>query len=243
MGVRSERVTAAFARVPREDYVGPGPWLIGRRQRYTKTSDAAALYDNVLVSIDPKRTLNNGEPGLHIAGRWRAAAAEDHRGDGKYGECEEQLPHGAGLPRWAMLARKAEPESAARSDPRVPAVWLRAGARHRKARPFDPDVVVLSQLAEAPAQVLGALGPEEVVDHLRAHLVERRKRLRRTLVDPDEMEAVGGGNRTAPDPRLELLDRGGEVGPEPACEIVCGGHDLPVDREGIPQVAGGLRGS
>jgi protein-L-isoaspartate(D-aspartate) O-methyltransferase len=58
----------AFATVPREAFLGPGPWHIcGDRQLtrgYTKTSDADPrhLSHNVLVAIDVRRSLNNGHP-------------------------------------------------------------------------------------------------------------------------------------------------------------------------------------
>jgi protein-L-isoaspartate(D-aspartate) O-methyltransferase len=66
--LRSERLVKAFATVPREAFLGPGPWHIhGDRQLmrgYTKTSDADPrhLSHNVLVAIDVRRSLNNGHP-------------------------------------------------------------------------------------------------------------------------------------------------------------------------------------
>jgi protein-L-isoaspartate(D-aspartate) O-methyltransferase len=66
-GVADPRVEAAFAAVPREDFSGPPPWFVsgglfgmsgGRR-------DLESLYDDVLVAIDPKRGINNGQPSLH----------------------------------------------------------------------------------------------------------------------------------------------------------------------------------
>ena len=66
--LQSERLVKAFATVPREEFLGRGPWHIlsatqlGRG--YTKTSDADPrhLSHNVLVAIDAKRSLNNGHP-------------------------------------------------------------------------------------------------------------------------------------------------------------------------------------
>ncbi|HEY4813096.1 MAG TPA: hypothetical protein VIH58_00390 [Chthoniobacterales bacterium] len=57
----------AFATVPRERFVGEGPWTIippGRTARRTPDSDPCRLYDNVLVSLDENRNINNGEPRL-----------------------------------------------------------------------------------------------------------------------------------------------------------------------------------
>ena len=65
--VGSEGVIAAFATVPRERFVGDGPWTIippGRAGRRTPDSDPCRLYDNVLVSLDENRNINNGEPRL-----------------------------------------------------------------------------------------------------------------------------------------------------------------------------------
>lgn len=68
--LRSERLVAAFAAVPREDFVGPGPWQIlrtgqlGRGYQGTPDADPRHLYENVLVALDAGRRLNNGEPAM-----------------------------------------------------------------------------------------------------------------------------------------------------------------------------------
>ena len=76
--IQTESLVKAFAKVPREDYLGPGPWLIAnpdacgatiaditKRKGYRMTSDAdpRQLYHNVPIAIDPDRKLNNGHPG------------------------------------------------------------------------------------------------------------------------------------------------------------------------------------
>jgi protein-L-isoaspartate(D-aspartate) O-methyltransferase len=67
-GLRSERLIRAFSVVPREEFVGPGPWQLVRPSElargYVTTPDADPrhLYDNVLVALDASRHLNNGEP-------------------------------------------------------------------------------------------------------------------------------------------------------------------------------------
>jgi protein-L-isoaspartate(D-aspartate) O-methyltransferase len=62
----SAAVIRAFARVPRERYLGPGPWRIlepNTRQYWTTPdADPRHLYHDVLVAIDEKRLLNNGQP-------------------------------------------------------------------------------------------------------------------------------------------------------------------------------------
>jgi protein-L-isoaspartate(D-aspartate) O-methyltransferase len=67
-GVTSPALLRAFATVPREAFVGPGPWRImsSRSPPFsydtTPDEDPAHLYDNVLVALDETRRLNNGEP-------------------------------------------------------------------------------------------------------------------------------------------------------------------------------------
>jgi len=65
--VRNRSVVEAFAAVPRERFLGPGPWQIlplSRPDQPFTTPDAAPhwLYHDVLVAIDPARHLNNGMP-------------------------------------------------------------------------------------------------------------------------------------------------------------------------------------
>ena len=69
VGFRSTELFAAFATVPRERFLGPGPWHMPIRSpqgqmeyRTTDNTDPACLYKNVLVAIDRSRGLNNGEP-------------------------------------------------------------------------------------------------------------------------------------------------------------------------------------
>jgi len=68
--LKSERLVKAFAKVPREHFLGPGPWQIVNpwwletdpSYRTTSDADPRHLYHNVLVGIDPNRRLNNGQP-------------------------------------------------------------------------------------------------------------------------------------------------------------------------------------
>jgi protein-L-isoaspartate(D-aspartate) O-methyltransferase len=65
--LRSPRVAAAFAAVPREEFLGPGPWLaLADESGYRSTPDAdpRRLYDDLAVAIDAARVLNNGAPGF-----------------------------------------------------------------------------------------------------------------------------------------------------------------------------------
>jgi protein-L-isoaspartate(D-aspartate) O-methyltransferase len=65
--VTDSRVVEAFASVPRESFMGPGPWLIRVSEDYisTETDDPAVLYQDILVGLVPEKGINNGEPSLH----------------------------------------------------------------------------------------------------------------------------------------------------------------------------------
>jgi protein-L-isoaspartate(D-aspartate) O-methyltransferase len=65
MGVNDARIAHAFASIPREAFLPPPPWVVISGGAATRSSDIADLYQNVLVSIDQKRGINNGEPSLH----------------------------------------------------------------------------------------------------------------------------------------------------------------------------------
>ncbi len=66
----NEQLRHAFRSVPREAFLGPPPWQIrfeGDLSRTAETSAPADLYADVLVTIDPGRSLNNGAPSLWAA--------------------------------------------------------------------------------------------------------------------------------------------------------------------------------
>jgi protein-L-isoaspartate(D-aspartate) O-methyltransferase len=70
----------AFARVPREKFLGPGPWQIASadlrgmsalgamQMSYTPIDDPRHLYHNVVVVLDKGLDINNGQPSA--LGRW-----------------------------------------------------------------------------------------------------------------------------------------------------------------------------
>jgi protein-L-isoaspartate(D-aspartate) O-methyltransferase len=67
--MRSPAVVKAFATVPREHFAGPGPWrllspIAGLDYWTTDDADPSRLCHDVLVAIDEKRRLNNGQPSL-----------------------------------------------------------------------------------------------------------------------------------------------------------------------------------
>jgi protein-L-isoaspartate(D-aspartate) O-methyltransferase len=73
---------AAFAAVPREDFLGPGPWLGFHMPGFyqpTIDADPLLLYVNELFGLVAERRINNGQPSLHAALLAAAAIqAEDH---------------------------------------------------------------------------------------------------------------------------------------------------------------------
>jgi protein-L-isoaspartate(D-aspartate) O-methyltransferase len=60
-------VEAAFAKVPRDAFLGPPPWSMasGGAGAWTTTSDPQALYQDQLVALDRAKGINNGQPSLH----------------------------------------------------------------------------------------------------------------------------------------------------------------------------------
>jgi len=62
----SRALFAAFASVPRERFVGPGPWRILGRKGFWTTDDADPrhVYHNVLIAINEAKGINNGQPSL-----------------------------------------------------------------------------------------------------------------------------------------------------------------------------------
>lgn len=67
LSLRNKRLVEALATVPREDFLGPGPWLVLRvPEGYTSTPDAdpRQLYADVAVGLVPGQLLNNGAPSL-----------------------------------------------------------------------------------------------------------------------------------------------------------------------------------
>jgi protein-L-isoaspartate(D-aspartate) O-methyltransferase len=56
----------AFATVPRERFVGPGPWRVLSQGEFwtTENADPRNVYHNVLISLDEAKSINNGQPSL-----------------------------------------------------------------------------------------------------------------------------------------------------------------------------------
>src|SRR4029450_1568086 len=70
----SPALVEAFARVPRDQFIGPGPWRVGAPElralaaagmgeaAYVTVDDPRHLYHNVVVVLDEEENINNGQP-------------------------------------------------------------------------------------------------------------------------------------------------------------------------------------
>lgn len=143
-GVSDPRIEAAFAAVPREDFAGPPPWRIGSGGLFglSSSADPARLYEDVLVAIDARRGLNNGQPSLHAQCIDALALKE--------GETVVQVGAGAGYytailaglvgPKGRVIAYEIEQDIAARASTnlaRYPEVEVRARSGVEDLPPAD----------------------------------------------------------------------------------------------------------
>ena len=78
-GLRSPALARAFATVPREEFVSPGPWMVQgggdlfASARRTADADPRRVYHNVSIAIDSERQIYNGAPG--VVATWLDALA------------------------------------------------------------------------------------------------------------------------------------------------------------------------
>jgi protein-L-isoaspartate(D-aspartate) O-methyltransferase len=165
-GVRDPRIEKAFALVRREDFAGPAPWHIGSGGLYGRASgdDPARLYDDVLVAIDARRGINNGQPSLH-------ALSIDALGV-KEGETVVHVGAGAGYytailahlvgPAGRVVAYEIEPDIAERARANLagfPQVEVRARSGVDKELP-KADCIYVNAAATHPVRAwLDALKP------------------------------------------------------------------------------------
>jgi protein-L-isoaspartate(D-aspartate) O-methyltransferase len=141
----------AFARVSREEFLGPAPWQIGSPEQramsltgatgvsFLSTDDPCDLYHNVLVALDIPRNVNNGQPSA--LARWIQAM------DLKPGDRAYHLGCGVGYytaimaeavgPKGSVVGIEAFPNLAARAKKnllRYPNVEVHSG----DGTTFDP---------------------------------------------------------------------------------------------------------
>jgi protein-L-isoaspartate(D-aspartate) O-methyltransferase len=102
-GARNPRIERAFAAVPREPFVGPGPWSInlpGIGYLRTPDDDPAFIYQDTLIALDAARGINIGQPSAHAG--WLDAL--------ELGEGKSVLQVGAGVGYYtALLAQLVGP--------------------------------------------------------------------------------------------------------------------------------------
>src|SRR6266571_6109048 len=143
----------AFAKVPREKFLGPGPWQIGSADpramsvaglgqlSYITVEDPRDVYHNVVISLDRAKDINNGQPGS--LGRWIDALAL------KPGERAYHLGCGVGYytalmaevvgPSGSVVALELQPELAARAKENL-AGYANVTVEAGDGATFDPDV-------------------------------------------------------------------------------------------------------
>ncbi len=148
--LRVEAIVEVFARVPREDFLGPAPWKIGHAQPldpavpYRSTPDAGLgdIYQDVVVEIDPARQINNGQPSIHA--RWLEAVSPQP------GECVLHIGCGVGYytsilaelvgPSGRVVAYEIEPDIATRAQACLkawPQVRAELGDGSQPGGPYD----------------------------------------------------------------------------------------------------------
>ena len=149
-GIDSGALVRAFATVPRERFLGSGPWRVTGEARFRSLSveDPRHLYHNVLVSIDPTRNLNNGSPSLWAALIDEVAPAPGERvfhlgaGTGYY----SAILAGLVGPDGSLQACELRPELAARAVASL-SLWPWATVESGDGTRIDPgpvDVIVIN---------------------------------------------------------------------------------------------------
>lgn len=164
--ISSPAIFRAFSTVPRERFVGPGPWMIqtSGTEYFTESADQRNVYQDALIVLDPAKRLNNGQPSL-----WAShfslldVRPGDHIlhlgcGTGYYSAILVEL---AG-PQGKVVAVEIDPALAARARIALEP-WPQVTAIHSDGAqgPFDSaDVIVVSAGATHPlAAWLAALKP------------------------------------------------------------------------------------
>jgi len=165
-GSADPRIEQAFATVPRENFLGPGPWPVvaGQGTVMTPSADPAYIYRNALVALDADKGINNGEPLLHAM--WMAKAAPRPggtvchigAGTGYYTALLSLLVSPGGI----VTALEIEPELAARAARNLvayPGVKLVHGDAVTFDLPQSDLVYVNAGIAAPPPGWLAALAP------------------------------------------------------------------------------------
>jgi protein-L-isoaspartate(D-aspartate) O-methyltransferase len=165
--ISSPAILAAFSTVPRERFVGPGPWMIqtSGTQFFTESDDPRNVYRDALIVLDAAKRLNNGQPSLWAS---HLSLLDIHPADsilhlgcgaGYYSAVLAELtgPHGSVVAVEIDEALAARARIALEPWPQVTVIHA-DGAQG----PFDSaDVIAVSAGATHPLYVwLAALKPE-----------------------------------------------------------------------------------
>jgi protein-L-isoaspartate(D-aspartate) O-methyltransferase len=165
--ISSPAILRAFSTVPRERFVGLGPWMIqtSGTESFTESADPRDLYRDALIVLDAAKRLNNGQPSLWA---YHLSLLDIHPGD-------SILHLGCGTGYYtAILAELTGPQGkiitieiddALATRARIALEpWPQVTVIHADGAlgPFDPvDVIVVSAGATHPLPAwLAALKPE-----------------------------------------------------------------------------------
>jgi protein-L-isoaspartate(D-aspartate) O-methyltransferase len=170
--VKSRAVVDAFATVPREDFFGQGPWRILSPMAIgeywtTEDADPRHLYHDVLIAIDEKRRLNNGQPSLwaRLYDQLRLTRG-DHvvhvgAGVGYYSAILAEIVGSTGH----VTAIEIDPDLAERARHNLAEAWPQAtvvvadGFVFRPDRPADA-IIINAGVTHISMAWLDALAPE-----------------------------------------------------------------------------------
>lgn len=158
--VEREEVVAAFARVPRERFLGSPPWQVfmeGGVYREIPGGDPRSTYHNVIFAIDVARRLHNGQPSLLARLIDESGAAPGHHvvhvgcGTGYYSAVLAELVGEAGR----VTAIELDEDLALRARENL-ADWPHVEVKQADGTLFDPgaaNAVLVNAGATHPAPV------------------------------------------------------------------------------------------
>jgi len=162
-GCSDPRIKAAFARVPRHEFVGPGPWRFAPDGPPTGSADPALVYQDLALALPSERNIPTGLPSLHA--RCLHASAP------QAGENVVQIGAGAGYftailaelvgPTGSVLAFEIDPALAAAAQRNLspwPQVAVEARSGTAAERPADV-LYVCAGVQQVPGEWLRALRP------------------------------------------------------------------------------------
>jgi protein-L-isoaspartate(D-aspartate) O-methyltransferase len=157
----------AFASIPRERFLGPGPWRVFTAAGYIEapSDDPALVYQDVVVALDEKRGINNGQPSLHAlclaALNIQPGETVTHVGAGT-GYYTAVIAHLTG-PAGAVHAFEIDPQLAARAAENL-VEWDQVTVHARSASEGtlpESDVIYVNAGSTGPLDVwLDALRPD-----------------------------------------------------------------------------------